>query len=655
MRVCLALGLAAVAATAAFAGMVATAPGEYALTNQIEIEFTRASGITQGEILNAATGPVTGVASVDALLAKYDAATLEPLFPKADPNYEVDLSRFYIITFRKDLADAFAVAREFEADANVERAAPCAVTEVDFIPNDPWFVNQWALKNSNDYDVDADGAWDINHGSASLAVAIADTGVDWEHPDLAANIWYNDAEKNGTPGADDDGNGYIDDDKGWDWVTGVSGWAGEDASTPDNNPMDFNGHGTHCSGIASGATNNNLGIAGVAFDTKIMCLRIGWSASSGGSEVGYIGMSFAASALRYAADKGAVSFNSSWGSSNSGGLGAAVDYALSKNVVICTAAGNNNNSTAPYLGSRTEVIAVAAIDNNGYKASFSNYGSWVDVSAPGNAIYSTYRYHYGEHTYTALSGTSMACPHVVGEAALIKTKYPSWGWSDIRNKIVTTCDDLNARNPSYAGMLGAGLINCHRAISDVGITLSSFSARARDGVVAVRWTTSAEANHAGFNLYRREAGKAVKYIKLNGELISGRSPYIFADDAGRGGVRYEYLLEDVNLNGYGTQHGPIPCVFPSLAKNAYALTAPYPNPARGDATVSYTLPEGHAGAVSLAVYDMAGRRVAVAATTPATPGNHDVAINTAALAPGVYVCRFEAGTYKAASKMVVVR
>jgi subtilisin family serine protease len=654
MRVRLALGLAALAAAAAFAGIVPTAPGEYALTNQIEIEFTRASGITQDHVLNAAVGPSTGVAIVDVLLEKYDAAILEPLFPKADPNYEVDLSRFYIITFRKDLADVSAVAREFAADENVEHAAPCAVTEVDFTPSDPWFTNQWALKNGNDYDVDADGAWDINHGSSSYAVAIADTGVDWEHPDLSANIWYNDAEKNGTAGVDDDGNGYVDDDKGWDFVTGCSGVAGEDLNIADNNPTDFNGHGTHCSGIASAATNNAVGVAGVAFDTKIMCLRIGWSGTSGGTEVGYVGMSFAASALRYAADKGAVSFNCSWGSSNSSGLGAAVDYALSKNVLICTAAGNNNNQTAPYLGTRTEVIAVAATDVNGYRSSFSNYGTWVDVSAPGTSIYSTYRYHYGEHTYSALSGTSMACPHVVGEAALVKTKYPSWGYSEIRAKIVSTCDSLDARNPSYAGLLGAGLINCHRAISDTGVTLASFAARPRDGVVAVRWTTSAETNHAGFNLYRREKIGST-YAKLNAELIKGRSPYVFADETGRGGVAYEYLLEDVDLSGHGTQHGPAKCVFPSLMKNAYALTAPYPNPARGNVTISYTLPEGHAGAVSLALYDVAGRRVNVAAATPATPGNHDVNINAASLAPGVYVCRFEAGDYKAATKMVVAR
>ena len=639
---------------AAGAELLPVGPGVFVLENQLEVEFAPGAGVDSIAVVKGV--PQTGVASVDRLLGRYGAASVEPMFPGADADYVVDLSRFYLVTFKEDLPNVLSVVEEFRADGHVVQADPNYVHEVDFKPNDPDFGFQWALIHLDNHDIDADLGWDINKGSSALRVAIADTGVDYEHPDLKANIWYNAAEKNGRPGVDDDGNGYVDDDKGWDWVDVGTGWPGEDVRTPDNDPMDFYGHGTHCSGIASAATNNGVGMAGVAFKAKIMCLRIGWAASSGGQERGFVGMSYAAQALRYAADKGAVSFNCSWGSSNSGGLGAAVDYALSKGVLVCSAAGNSPTQVPSYLSSRDDVIAVVATDVYGHKTSWSNYGTWVDVCAPGLNIWSTVRVHYGDHTYTNMSGTSMSCPHVVGLAALVRTAHSAWRWKEIKKRIEETCVDIDSLNPGYEGKLGGGLINCYRALAgNPGVELLSFVVRPRDGRVVVRWVTASEYDHAGFNLYRRVKG-AGEYARLNGALITGSSPYVYADGGATRGATLEYLLEDVSLSGAVTRHGPVECELPGgIAPKAYALSRPAPNPTRGAVSFTYTLPAAHAGAVEIALFDLSGRRVASSPDPAAVPGVHDVTLDVSFLAPGVYVCNFRAGTFAAAKRVVVTR
>jgi len=189
-------------------------------------------------------------------------------------------------------------------------------------------------------------------------------------------------------------------------------------------------------------------------------------------------MDFAAQAFYYAANKGANIASCSWGSSNSGGLGAAVDYAVSRGVLVVHAAGNSNNQTQDYLATRADVIDVAATDKNDLKASFSSYGTWVDVSAPGVDIVSTY-HNYSDPAndyFAVMSGTSMACPDVAGLAALVKSQYPSYGWLDIHNRIEATTDNIDALNPSYAGQLGTGRINACRAIGGTPAPKETYSA-----------------------------------------------------------------------------------------------------------------------------------------------------------------------------------
>jgi len=432
----------------------------------------------------------TGLSSFDVLNERYGVLAMEKEFPGAEAEPGVpDLSKYYVVTFSGSHR-LEEVISAYSALPDVDHLEPIGIHPLyDIYPNDYYFQgqadpwNQWGLHNANDHDIDAPCAWGINPGSTNVKMAILDSGVRYYHKDLGGsswstttgNIWINPNEIKGNK-KDDDGNGLKDDWMGWDWVTGVTGcMRGEDCKTADNDPKDFAGHGTHVAGITSAMTNNSRGVAGVAGGwgdgttgsigngSKIMCLRIGWLASNG---YGYVNMGFAASALYYAANKGATVANCSWGSSNTGGFGAAVDYAISKGVLICHAAGNSNNEVADYLGSRTDVMNVAATDKNDVKASFSSFGTWVDVSAPGVDIVSTYHnYQDAANDYVAvMSGTSMSTPFVTGEAALVKSQYPSYTWLDIYNRIKNTTDNIDALNPGYAGKLGTGRINACRAL-----------------------------------------------------------------------------------------------------------------------------------------------------------------------------------------------
>jgi len=427
----------------------------------------------------------TGNPALDVLNRRFGMTKMEKEFPGA----AAELSGYHIMKFY----GPHKLEKVMEAYASlpfVHHVEPIGIHPVeDIYPNDYYFSgqadpwNQWGLHNAADHDIDAPGAWQINTGSTGVILVIMDTGVRYYHKDLGGaswpsttgNIWINPGEIQGN-NKDDDGNGYKDDWIGWDFVTGVKGCKkGEDCNTEDNDPRDFAGHGTHCAGISAAMTNNYRGVAGVVGGwgdgttgsigngSKIMCLRIGWLSTNG---YGYVRMDFAAKAFYYAADKGATVANCSWGSSNSGGLGAAVDYAISKGVLVVHSAGNSNSSSADYLGSRTDVLNVAATDKNDKKASFSNYGSWVDVSAPGVDIVSTYHnYQDPANDYVAvMSGTSMSTPFVTGEVALIKSRYPSYTWSDIFNQIKNTADNIDALNPGYAGLLGTGRINACRAL-----------------------------------------------------------------------------------------------------------------------------------------------------------------------------------------------
>ena len=315
------------------------------------------------------------------------------------------------------------------------------------IPNDEWFFSLWGLNNigqtggTPDADIDVPEAWDISTGSSSVVVAVIDTGVMHTHSDLSSNIWNNTGEIPDND-IDDDGNGYIDDTWGWDFVNN------------DNDPTDDNSHGTHVSGTIGATGNNAIGISGVNWQVKIMPLKAF-------NSTGYGFLSAEIDAIQYANEKGAVVISNSWGGSSfSQSLKDVID--ASPAVVVC-AAGNNasDNDAAPYYPagySSPNIIAVAATDHNDTFASFSNFGLIsVDLAAPGRNIWSTS--NNGDYAYK--SGTSMATPHVSGVAALVKSVNQSLTAVQIKNIILSTVDIKS----SLSGKVSTGgRLNAYKAL-----------------------------------------------------------------------------------------------------------------------------------------------------------------------------------------------
>ena len=274
----------------------------------------------------------------------------------------------------------------YSTDPSVEYAEPNYIVHALATPNDPSFGELWGLHNTGqvvdgtsgtaDADIDAPEAWDITTGDSSVVIAVIDSGVAYNHPELAANIWTNPGEIPGN-GTDDDHNGYRDDIVGWDFVDN------------DNDPMDFYGHGTHVAGTIAGVGNNSRGITGVMWSARIMCLRFLDTSGSGTT-------ADAISAINYAAANGARVLNNSWGGGGlSQALGDAIRRSDSAGTVFVAAAGNegtDNDTTPSYPASFTvdNIISVAATGQSDDLATFSNFGATsVDVGAPGVNTYST--------------------------------------------------------------------------------------------------------------------------------------------------------------------------------------------------------------------------------------------------------------------------
>jgi subtilisin family serine protease/subtilisin-like proprotein convertase family protein len=322
------------------------------------------------------------------------------------------------------------------------------------VGNDPTLGSLWALNNTAqtggtvDADIDAFEAWSTTTGSSSTLVAVIDTGIDYTHPDLAANIWVNAGEIVGN-GIDDDGNGYVDDIHGYDFVNN------------DGDPMDDNGHGTHVAGTIGAVGNNGIGVAGVNWNVQIMGLKF-----LGADGSGYV--SDAVRALDYAVDNGASVTNNSWGGGGySQSLFDAIDRARSVGQIFVAAAGNaasNNDSTAAYPANYNldNVISVAATDHNDNLASFSNYGaSTVDLAAPGVSILST----TPGNNYATYSGTSMATPHVTGVIALLQSQHPEWSSTQIIDQILATVDPVaSLQGKTITG----GRLNAAAAVGPAG-------------------------------------------------------------------------------------------------------------------------------------------------------------------------------------------
>lgn len=354
---------------------------------------------------------------------------------------------------------------------DMPKAAGTAKAEPFF--NDPMLSQQWHYNNDGSLagsmpgaDINANAAWAIETGKKDVLVAIIDGAFQTDHPDLKDNVWVNEAELNGKPGEDDDGNGYVDDVYGWNFVY-------------DSNDIYPHQHGTHVAGTVGATNNNGIGVSGVAGGSDghggvtMMVCQVFDSRSSLNADFG--------SALVYAADMGASIAQCSWGWDQSGYYEQfvldCIDYFTANgggdkmSGGLCIFANGNTGETGSFYPAAYEpCVAVAAMDPMLNPASYSSNGTFCDVTAPGGNV--DYGTAYGvlstlpNGQYGTMDGTSMACPHVSGIAALVLSKYgnPEFPNSTLRDQLVSSVNDFYTRNPEVEGLFGSGYIDAYKAL-----------------------------------------------------------------------------------------------------------------------------------------------------------------------------------------------
>ena len=424
----------------------------------------------------------TNIKALNHLIAKYGIIKIEKWLPDADARDVADgveLSKIYRADFKSVISQKVLqqILQDFRSVSEVHSAEPQAINHIlgvndPYVPNDPYFNRQWYLKT-----IGADKAWGLwdgrTPGDSTILIGITDTGIDYTHPDLAQALWVNLGEDANGDGRitdadinhkDDDGNGYVDDFRGWDFAD-----VDNDVMPPNAGPTADLSHGTHVSGIVAAVADNNIGIAGISFRSKILVTKHAHDTdlSEPGIYDGYKG-------IDYCAKMGAKIINCSWG----GGYdfyGKIVVDNVTKNygaIVVCAAGNDNHNNDGnhQYPSDFSNTIAIASTNRQDKKAYYSNYGGIIDLSAPGgegasytNAIYSAI--HVSAGSYTAWQGTSMASPVAAGAFALLKAWFPEAGRSWLINQLKTTADNIDEVNPSYNGLLGAGRIDVYKAIA----------------------------------------------------------------------------------------------------------------------------------------------------------------------------------------------
>ncbi|MBN2364948.1 MAG: T9SS C-terminal target domain-containing protein [Calditrichaeota bacterium] len=680
--------------------------------DQIVIELDHPT-LQMMDLHSARQSGFCGIELLDLLGDQFNITSMIQRFPDAQPKIYKDrlinLRGWFKLSFEQAI-DPEGLCEQYIRIPGVIDAQPIGIHFMDIIPNDRFFSDQWHLQQSSDVDIDAPEAWDFYTGNPAIIVGILDTGVRYYHKDLGGatasystplnsrgNMWINNTELvGGIPnGNDDDGNSYIDDWIGWDFVTGISSGGGytkingEDYDAPDNDPSDFNGHGTHCAGNVGAINNNGYASAAVAGGwgdgtlqinadgVRIMALRIGYSMrSSLYGEVGLVRMDFAAEALYYAANNGARIVSCSWGSSGTGILPAAIDYFLASGGLIFKSAGNSNVSTPDYICGRTDdnIISVAATDTFDLKADFSNYGTWVDISAPGTNILSSYHLHSDpQNDYVAeISGTSMAAPIAAGTAALIWSTNPNLTAAEVRTILFNNADDIDLLNPAYSGRLGAGRVNAHGPLLDpsLPVELASFTARYDSDAIHLAWRTFSEINNLGFEITRSQSQDESENYKLiasylyhpvlqgSGNSNTGRE-YFFIDMDVSAGYLYSYLLYDVDMNGVRTAHGPVSIdlregsALNGEISSGFTLNQNYPNPFNPKTVISWHLATD--SPVKLSVYNMLGEKVATLVNKKQNTGLHSVRWDAPYLPSGIYYYSLEVGNFVETKKMILMR
>ena len=354
-----------------------------------------------------------------------------------DKVYEITFKHFFRI-------DAFIAA--LESDPCVVYAEKVPIMYTSFIPSDPRRGGQWTLDA-----VQAYAAWDIHREpTREVVIAIVDDAVRIDHEDLAPNLWINKGEIPNN-GIDDDGNGYIDDVYGYDVAENRS-----DPSPPFASSGLFS-HGTHCAGIASAATDNDLGVASLGYNCKIMSVKGKRDANASNT------IDNTTAGIVYAIANNPDVISMSFGGGGGGNtIQNIFTLAFERGILCLSSAGNSNTDLQFYPAAYKHVYSVASTAPGNQKSGFSNYGDWIDISAPGSGILSTVAGSPSD--YTNFSGTSMACPNVAGLAGYLFGYHRNVTLQDVVDCMLSTADDLDASNPGFEGLLGAGQINALKAI-----------------------------------------------------------------------------------------------------------------------------------------------------------------------------------------------
>jgi PKD repeat protein len=428
------------------------------------------------------------------------------------------LVRTYQVEFSK-IEKIDKLVRYLNESNVIEYAEKKELHESFLTPNDQYFVNsfnsgQWAL-----YQIDAPLAWDISTGSSDIVVAITDDAININHPDLVNKV--------------------------------VAGW---DAVDNDNDPSPCGGndgfHGSHVSGIVGAETNNNIGVASIGYNVSIMPVKIG-DCNTGSLTSGYDG-------IIWATDNGADVINMSWGGGGQSTYGQNVcNYAWNQGSILVAAAGNDGTNQQFYPAAYNNVIAVASTTTGDSKSSFSQYGTWVDVSAPGSSILST-----DEGTsYQITQGTSMASPLVAGLVGLMISHAPSAPQQEVVNCLLSTCENIDASNSGYIGQLGAGRVNAHQALLcmnqftyslDVGVSsilepLGSICSSSFDPEIVL--TNFGGNTITSVDIEYQIDGGPIDVLNWSGNLTQGQSTTITLPNQNLSGGSHTMTVTSVNPNG----------------------------------------------------------------------------------------------------------
>ncbi len=402
-------------------------PGELIVAKQISSAKSTANQILSAIDWSTATG-------VDAATSIRTLMTVEQSAQQSVSLVHLDLGAG---------TDIMAAMRHLDDDPSVLWSSPnfvfAGADPRDLIPNDPQFGAQY-----HHVRMDNINAWDISLGNPDIVVGITDDGTDLQHEDLSAAIWQNPGEIPGD-GIDNDGNGYIDDVNGYNFLN--------NNNNPDALPGD--NHGTHVSGIVAATINNSIGTVGTAAGSTVLPLK--WY--DGGTWTAAI----IAETFTYAADNGVDIVNTSYNMdswANDAVVHAAFDYMYDAGVLHFNSAGNGSALNPPRQVF-VESLLVASTESSDAKSGFSNYGVGVDIAAPGGSILST----TPNNTYSVFSGTSMASPNAAAVAALIWSANPTWSREQVAAQLLATADNIDAQNPSFVGLLGAGRANSFNALS----------------------------------------------------------------------------------------------------------------------------------------------------------------------------------------------